>query len=419
MLKKTAIILTALAIVFTLAAGPALAAGNIKVGGLRVYPYLTFEETYDSNIYLLSDQEVDSWISRLKPELLLALPMDDFNLEVGGWVKWNWYHGDEQVILSRGTATSSGVILPGTPIVLDPSDQDSTDWGISGSFEGAFPGGLSFLVRDAYSQKWLVATQEFGPGEDLKLNELRGNLGFDIADRFRVDLDYYNNNFDFELNVERDRVENIFAATLYWHFKPKTSLLLEVDYGDFNYDNLDFQGFDRSNYAVQIFGGVTWRVTGKSTGEFKGGYQVKRYDDDTFQPDGEYGVVEGIARHYFTSRTNIQLALSRGTVEAYSFENPYYVSNRLYGELNQKFTAKLYGRVSAEYMDHDYPNDTTVLGVTKSRNDDIVALGLAAGFDIRRWLNLELRYDYEDRNSNFFIYEYSVNQFTFAARGAF
>jgi hypothetical protein len=195
--------------------------------------------------------------------------------------------------------------------------------------------------------------------------------------------------------------------------------LTSSSYGDFNYDNLDFQGFDRSNYAVQIFGGVTWRVTGKSTGEFKGGYQVKRYDDDTFQPDGEYGVVEGIARHYFTSRTNIQLALSRGTVEAYSFENPYYVSNRLYGELNQKFTAKLYGRVSAEYMDHDYPNDTTVLGVTKSRNDDIVALGLAAGFDIRRWLNLELRYDYEDRNSNFFIYEYSVNQFSFLARGAF
>ena len=54
----------------------------------------------------------------------------------------------------------------------------------------------------------------------------------------------------------------------------------------------------------------------------------------------------------------------------------------------------------------DYPNETTLLGVTQTREDDYARIGGRLGFDALSWLNVGLQAEYNDRDSNYDFFDY-------------
>src|SRR3972149_3504348 len=53
----------------------ATAAGNIHAGPLKIHPYITVDEKYDTNIYSAPSDREDDFITSLKPGLRLELPI--------------------------------------------------------------------------------------------------------------------------------------------------------------------------------------------------------------------------------------------------------------------------------------------------------------------------------------------------------
>ena len=90
-------------------------------------------------------------------------------------------------------------------------------------------------------------------------------------------------------------------------------------------------------------------------------------------------------------------------------------------------TPKTFFRLSASYTNDDYPNATSYdnpydprSGLQSgTRTDTTLIAGVSLGFDMTRWLALELGYEGEWRNSTFDTFDYNANRVTLSAKAAF
>lgn len=389
-------------------ASPAAAAGDgLKLGPVLAFPSLTVSETYDDNLFLASEDTNDDMITTVTPALRLTLPLDRFFLRLEGEASFIRY--------------------------ADNSDEDSTDWSVGGAFGAAFPGGLNFEVSDTYRTQYLVPSQEFPTGEEVDFNNARAKAGFAIRSAFKVDLAWVNNLYEYEISVNRDRVENEALLDLYWRFLPRTSALVEVGFTDYAYDSNTAQ----DNTAVGAALGLAWDYTARSTGILKVGFQNKRYADENVAlglEDATYITGTVRVRHIFTRRTVGELEVSEASQESDFQDNPYFLRTGVGLGLSQHFTAKIYARLGGRFHRDDYPNGTTFVDVndprydpaspdavtsTGTRTDSTVRGEVALGFDVLRWLNLELGYAGERRSSTFDTFDYTDNRVAFTIKAAF
>jgi hypothetical protein len=389
-------------------ASPAAAAGDgLKLGPVLAFPSLAVSETYDDNVFLASEDPTDDLITTVTPALRLKLPLDRFFFRLEGEASFVRYQ--------------------------DNSDEDSTDWSAGGAFGAAFPGGLDFEVSDTYRVQYLVRSQEFPTGETLDLNVARAKAGFAIRNAFKIDLAWTNNFYTFEQSTQRDRTENDAQLDLYWKFLPRTSALVEVGFTDYAYDSNTAQ----DNTAVNAGLGLTWDYTARSTGILKVGFQNKQYADENVAlgiEDASYLIASVKVRHVFTRRTVGELEVSEASQESDFQDNPYYLRTGVGLGLTQHFTAKIYARLAGNYYRDAYPNDTTYVDVndprydpaapaavtnTGSRTDSTIRGQVALGFDVLRWLNLELGYTGERRSSTFETFDFTDNRVAFTITAAF
>ncbi len=381
-------------------AGPAAAAGGIQLGPTLLFPSVTVTATHDDNIGLTSSEQESDWITTVSPALRLALPVRRFFLECEGGLDVLTYQ--------------------------DNDEEDATNWFVGAAVGAEFPGGLSFKVSDRHTQRYLVSSQEYGPGEDSSLNALRAAVGFAIRDALRLEFVGLRNDYAYDLSEDRERVESSVAADLYWKFRPRTSALVELGWSDYAYDSNEAQ----DNAATEVALGVTWDVTARSTGFAKAGYQWKRYSDENPAlgiEDGDYFTVSAGVRHTFTRRTAAELELSRSSRESDFPENPYFLSTALSAGISQRFTAKIYGRAAVRWTRDDYPNETTYVNPydpaagfgSGERTDDTLGGSLAVGFDVTRWLSLEAGVSAVQRDSSFDTFEYDATRVSLSAKAAF
>lgn len=376
------------------------AATGIQAGPTLFFPALTVSETHDSNIGLQSSDERSDWITTVSPSLRLLVPVRRFYLQAEGGLDFIRYS--------------------------DFDEEDSTNWFVGAAAGGDFPGGLSFKVSDRYDERYLVSSQEYGPGEDSTLNTLKATVGYTIREAFRLELVGARADYTYDLSADRERAEDSVQVDLFWKFLPRTSALVEGGWTGYAYDSATAQ----DNEAFQLALGLTWDVTARSTGFAKAGYQWKRYDTENVSvgtEDGDYFTASAGVRHQVSSRTAAELELSRASRESDFPGNPYFLRTGLSAGLSQRFTAKLYGRATARYSYDEYPNDTSYLNPynpsvgfeSGERTDKTIGGALTLGFDVLRWLTLEASVGGEQRNSSFDTFEYDAVRVTLSAKAAF
>ena len=415
MTKRIAI---ALALIFFLVAptaGDASAAVKdaalFHLGKVQVVPIIGLNVGYTSNLYqedssdrdaaivddiLNPDMDTDdasatdfspdsSTVTRLSAGLNFLLPANDFTFGAGGIARWSWYTED--------------------------SDQDSLAGQVFASIGGDFPGGFSFLIKDTYEGGWLLESFEFGPGEDYILNQLNTDFSYTFHEDMRVRFQWTNYLYDYELSKERDRTENILTGTLYRRVAPKTAALVAVDYADYSYDISP----ELDNHSTQVSGGVTWEATRRSTGLAQAGYEWKRYDVETEQKnDGEYYTMTVGVNYRPGERTNLDLTAERRSVESSFIDNPYFVASHIRADVGYRFMRRFTVDVWGELRKDDYPNETTLLDMTRTREDDYGRVGGRLGFDILSWLNAGVEGTYTDRSSNYDFFDYQEKRVWFS-----
>ena len=381
--------------------------GNIKVGSLEIHPSLSFQETYSSNIYqnYAGLPASSGYISALTPAVKLQLPVARHQFFAEYRADFNFYSVDSesnyiQQKAGAGTKLSFGRNLD-----------------------------ISLVYYYTVSEIPRLAKSQFGnqlngfnlDSRPFAQNYIKGLIGWSFADRWRVEGLYdfssyrFKNNIDFFSNNDTPS----YGGKIYYRFTSKISGFGEYTYSVITYP--DDPGF--SNTSQFAFLGMAFDPTAKLRGELKVGYQNKKYDhSQAGRADSLSGTAMDINLiRLISDYTRLKLLLNRRIADDVTTNAPY-TENKVglelkhYWSRNEKFSGTLRGGYSTLSFDGKTED---IDGSFKNRDDRRWELGIALGYDFRRWLMMSLGYSYTNNDSNFINYNFSENRVFFNIQASF
>ena len=350
------------------------------VGGLILYPSLTFSENFNDNIFADEDGEEADLISIIAPEFRLqsdwgrhALVFDgsadiglhafnpdenfeDYALGIGGRLDIQ-----DEAYISSNLSFQDLHERRGSPD--DVSGEAPTEYDLyTGALVGYWPRG-QFNLRLS------------GDVRRLDFDDVGAGPGL-------PDID----------NDDRDR--NIYRGTarVGYVIQPKYEAFLRGNYNIRDYDQtVDNEGFERSSQGFEIDAGVEIDFSGLIFGDFFIGYSLQDFDDSALQTvDGVNGGaditwnVTPLTTINFALRSEIEDSTIAGASGFQSYQGGITVDHELLRSLI--LTARAGGTL-AKYDGID-------------REDTIFNAGLSARYFLNRYVNTAAGYRYRTRLSS-------------------
>jgi cell division septation protein DedD len=378
-------------------------------GGGYLHPFLSISEYYTDNVFNANGEKKSDFITVISPGIWLTVPhvyekllnIETSNIAPGGFS------------LSRSTSGSfrryQTYLFYGADIerFSKYSSEDVTSHKLEGLLQYNLRGGLSIELADQY----LASHDAMGTGISSELDKYKTNLSnliltYDALEKIKFRIDYSNFlvNYDASRNDFRDRADNAFSGYIFYKFQPKTSVFIEYDFIDINYDESAL--FDSKEY--HYFGGLQWDMTAKSKGSVKAGYGVKNFSVSSIG-DAKDFILEAQIDHQFTPKTSVKVKASRKTNETNISTTDFILSNNIEVQYLQRLTGKITGDVNFSYTNDSYKGNLTFGGETKERKDDTFGGAFALRYKFKEWLQLDTGYIYTKRGSNFSDFDYTSN----------
>jgi polysaccharide biosynthesis protein VpsM len=347
----------------------------IDLGGVGLVPTLKISETYDDNIWEAADggEKPSSWVTVVEPSLTLAardrLNTYQLNYRLSNSTFHSSHEDDHTDHFLRAdshmefSARSRLDLNAGYSKQQDTRDSTNRDFDeIGNKYHSTNVGGLyGFGAETAKMQLELGANQEWRK--------------------------YDNNRDSGSFTQTKDRDTLSLVTTGYYRVAPKTRLLAEIQYNDYDYDTntLDSEGY---RYLV----GATWDATAKTTGTVKVGFEEKDFADPAKNdPDNstwELGVTWSPLTY-----SRVMLNTSSRAEEGSSTEN--FVDTSSYGiSWEHDLTDRITSNLGYSFTDKEYEG-----GSNGGRNDELDSYNLGVNYKMRRWLDLGVGYSYKDNSS--------------------
>jgi hypothetical protein len=341
--------------------------GFLRADPVFVYPTLGAGVGYDDNVTSAPDNRISSAFVILYPRVRADIRRrgDTYALTYNGRIGHYFSHSDNDVNEHEFVATSNNQFtaradLAVTAFYLIRQDQP-------GSVDRTFTG-----TPDRWHGAGAFAT--FGYGA----TSAQGRLEFDAG---ATDKRYRNNR---DVTEAFDVSTWNAAARFFYRVAPKTRLLAEVRYTDFEYRTSPLDS-DEQRYLL----GATWDATAATSGTVKLGYVAKNFRQDVTD---DYNGLTAEASVRWMPRTY-------STVEVAALYTPadstgtgaFTVDKSIGARWDHYWKSYLLTRLAGSYLRQDFH------GV--SRTDEVGRIGVGGYFDIRSWLRLGLEYFYENRNS--------------------
>jgi hypothetical protein len=385
--------------------------GKIKFGNLAVIPGVTVQGLYDDNIYLKNGKDYpgdpqksaaakkeSDWITRVKPALLLSYEMPERGFINLGY-QWDFAFY---------------------------KTNDNNNWkNNQGNFDVDYhaPGGLIVGVTELYTK----AEDPYGGADQYQIgrvtkrytNDFKTKAGYTIMANFRSFL-YFNNykqKYDNSLfDFSQDYTDSEYGIGAESRFLPKTWSFLRYHYGTRKYDtNAPGQtdAFNSDSKWHRVNAGLTWDPGAKISGEVNIGYQWRTYDHQftdalqTARREDKNTWIAATAINFMpTERTLIVVNLTRAVRSTGSDTNEQFVDTGIGLSLQQKLLLKLSLRAGLTYSRNEY---NVPVGGERTDNNYLANVGL--DYNIQEWLTVGVGYNYNRKNSNIDIQEFTDNQY--------
>jgi len=392
-IKISSVLLTCFALSNSVSAEGLLGVQGIEIGSGKIYPDLTIKTVHDDNLTSSAFNEVESFGLLVSPHLAYELKSHKKRFFIDSQLTSMTYEGsgvDDYVDLRF----QSG---------YEYTPTKRTFVGIFGEYFKSHDGrgtGQSEGVGD------LVTTPDKWHHYRVEGN---GRYGIERAKgRGELDIGYVSKEYDNHRTrtFVRDRDDTYANARFFYRIMPKTSLVMEGRITNFNYDQdaVGVASLDSNTY--QALFGVTWRATFKTTGIAEIGYISK--DFDSARRDNGDGLnwkvgVEWKPKTFSTFNFNT----SREYEETDGFGD-YIESDSIDASWNHqwhKLSPKLSTLADVSYTENTFP------GTLTGREDDLLSLGVAVKYKMRRWLKMGGSYRYDDRDSTINLLSYDRNLF--------
>ncbi|MDX9787065.1 MAG: outer membrane beta-barrel protein [Desulfobacterales bacterium] len=386
-----------------------------RAGGY-CHGFLSVAELYSDNIYYSDRDNASDTITRITPGVWFVLP------------------GGKERLPETATAsiTPGGVVIRGAgsesfrrlrahlfyspefEVYADHSGENTQRHLAEGSVAYNFSGGLTLGVKDQYH----YTNDERGAGvtsATLALDKYSSNLfsvfgAYPISSKLSVEADYSRFYVDYLAgrNDFRDRNDASASAALFFQLFSKTALFGEYEYVDIVYDSENVWDGDEHHF----FGGLRWRMTGKSTGMIKAGWGLKNYDIDASEQEN-IGIFQAKIDYAFTAYTGMTISAYRRTNESNIETADYTVTDNLSVTYSQRIRKKIKASFELAYTRDSYNSNRMGENVAGDREDEIYDIVAAVNYAFRKWITAGVEYTHAERDSSFEDYEYSVNEFLF------
>ncbi len=204
-------------------------------------------------------------------------------------------------------------------------------------------------------------------------------------------LDRQFDNF-LSINADREREETSLKAKLYYSMSETTDLTIELVDSELEYDT-----GRRDSEETEIFVGVEWQITGKTSGYAKIGVGDKEFDNPEFENnDDDLSWDVGFT---WEPKEYSEFTIFTSKEEEETPSTGAFVDTETYGiswghEWSEKWSTSL----SYTNLDQDY------VGSLQEDETDIFTGSVTFAFD--RWLDFILTYDYSDKSSSVDLLEY-------------
>jgi hypothetical protein len=369
-------------------ARPAAAQGNLELGPFRLLPSLEVGLEYDDNILLTPTDEIDDLIWTLSPGIVIELPSRRYAVRFG-------YRAD---VLRY----------------MDNTELDTVHHNALADARVNFAGGLGLRLSDRF-----LITDDFAgfPVPELTErveryeNTLDVGADYTLRERFTLDVGYrwflvdYQDDPEFD---QFDREDHTIAGILFYRFMPKTSVLGEFDYNLVRYD-VPAVAADRDSDAWRFKLGLKGDLTAKTTAVIKLGWEWRDYDNPG-REDWDGLIAEGEIIWKYREPSEVRLYGGRANVESLFEGNNYYITNYAGAEVRHFLRERLILRVRALGGVNDYPEDVTVGAKSAERSDTFFEAGASLRYQIRKWVAVELGYEFLLLDSNFDEFDYEANR---------
>jgi len=364
-----------------------------NIGPGSIYPDLTLKTVHDDNITRSAFNEIESFGLLVSPHLNYEIKNNKKRFYIDSMLESMTYEGSGQDDYLDTRLQTGYEYTPTrrTFVGIQGEYFKSHDDRGTGQSEGV---GNLVTTPDKWHHYMIEGNGRYGTEKSKGRGEL--DLGY-------ISKEYDNHR---SRTFVRDRDDTYANARFYYRLMPKTSLLIEGRFTDFNYDQ-DATGIPSLDSDLyRILAGVTWKSTFKTTGTATIGYIQKDFDSGSRDDDGDFTWEVGVEwrpRTYsiFTLNT------SRDYLETNGFGDFIKEDSVDAGWTHQwhKVSPRLSSSVDFRYAEDTYPDTGT------GREDDYWNVGVAVNYKMRRWLDISGGYTYDERDSNINLLDYDRNFF--------
>lgn len=376
------------------------------------HPMISLRLSATDNLHNVDDDRVSSTNTTLNAGLWLSLPRRDeeplaiaTHLPSAGGLQYmmdDYEATDRYEFYLKGNVSYKAFSAD--------EDLNYVSYSLEGMARYNFPGGLKLQLVDQYiytQDRYEIGNTNASLTHYFYSNVLIGTVDWDITEKFRIKGDvssfflrYDEAEFDY---LERDD----FFASLYGYFNwtEKTSFFLNYKYGKISYDtNSDYDSEQQLLYA-----GIRWDSTEKTSFYAKIGFQDKQYITDGSEFDDKFGLaLEAQVKYRYSEKTLFQLTLYHKNEETDSLEAQ---DKNVWGatfNYDQEYTEKLQGTIRVRFEYADY---TELEG--EERDEWRLVFEPRIRYAFRDWINVELGYQFDTRDSTDDQYDYYSNMIFF------
>ena len=225
----------------------------------------------------------------------------------------------------------------------------------------------------------------------------------------QIVLGYRYNEREYTNNQQsyRDVEQNQFSATFFYRVAPKTRILFLASTEEYTYEDQVLNNglvFNQSSNNNLYLAGVEWEASAKTTGLFKIGYQDKDFDDVRFNDiSGLSYMLDMIWKP--NTYTQIKLGATRQTTESAQVNEGGFLSTSYSIDVSHEITART--SLTGQYViDND---DIVFSSGSADRTDKRNTIKVGVKHSLRKWLNINLAYKYQDKSSTNEIYNFESN----------
>jgi hypothetical protein len=351
--------------------------GDLRLGPLRIIPYITASGRYTDNVFLTERNEKSDFSYSVLPGVKLRIPT------IG---RYGFHFNYEADYAQYDTHHEANYLIQSAEAALDLN----------------LPKRFGVKLGDKITSGADLPDFDGDRKARYLSNVARIGTSYAFFDRFNLGLHYSHEFKDYQRS--EDEIDNFDTHALGGVLRFR--MLFEYGYATTNYRK------DRvveNSYSNQVNSGITWDITAKTHGTVRGGYVEKNYYALNRKEDAVFASAN--ISHELTSRTIFTLSGIRSVFDTSQADDNInysssFLSNQVSATLRHTYR-KFTGGIGGDFIYDRYLHDD--LRAMKRRRDTVWRGSVGIDYQMQRWIKMGVQYRYTNLNSNFSNEDYVEN----------